>query len=66
MSNIRKTETKIRSHLYTLMSDLLVEDDYGKVLIFFIRMNKVGANLSFNAIPESYGHNLIYCFHRDK
>lgn len=66
MSNIRKTETKIRSHFYTLMSDLLVENDYGKVLIFFIRVNKVGANISFNVIPESYGHNLIYHFHRDK
>jgi len=66
MSNIRKTETKIRSHFYTLMSDLLIEDDYGKVLIFFIRINKVGTNLSFNVIPESYGHNLIYCFHREK
>lgn len=36
MSNKRKTEEKIRSHLYTLMSDLLVENDYGKVLNFFI------------------------------
>ena len=66
MSNIRKTETKIRSHFYTLMSDLLVEDDYGKVLIFFIRINKVQTNLSFDVIPESYGHNLIYNFHREK
>ena len=66
MSNIRKTETKIRSHFYTLMSDLLVEDDYGKVLIFFIRINKVQTNLSFDVIPESYGHSLIYHFHREK
>lgn len=66
MSNTRKTEEKIRSHLYTLMSDLLVENDYGKVLNFFIRINKVQTNLSFNVIPESYGHNLIYHFHRDK
>ncbi len=66
MSNKRKTEEKIRSHLYTLMSDLLVENDYGKVLNFFIRVNKVGANLSFNVIPESYGHSLMYHFHREK
>ena len=66
MSNKRKTEEKIRSHLYMLVSDVLVENDYGKVLNFFIRVNKAGANLSFNVILESYGHNLIYHFHREK
>lgn len=64
MSNIRKTETKIRSHFYTLMSDLLVEDDYGKVLIFFIRRNKVQTNLSFDVIPESYARILMDSFDR--
>lgn len=64
MSNIRKTKKNIREHLYTLTGGLYHDNDYRKVLIL---LGNAGVSFPFfNAVTESYSHNLIHCFLRKK
>ena len=64
MSNTREAQTNIRKNLYKITRGLYHDNDYRKVLIL---LGNAGVSFPFfNAVTESYSHNLIYCFLREK